>query len=108
MTHQDYLNIINKSERYSDFTICDKPIPFSEMFKNKDFEIVQIFCITQDKPGSLFDIGFAGQFAWNNNKITSLDGDSYNENTKVYAYKPFVNKEENITTGLDIVIGDDW
>jgi len=102
-------SIIKKSNRYSNFILLDSPIPFDELFKDKNFELVQLHSTQIIGKGDIKDIvGFCGVFYWQNNEIIPLDGDSYNKSMMVLGYEMFKNEEENISTGLDILVGNDW
>ena len=35
-------DILIKSDRYKDFILLDKPIIFKELFKDEDFDVVQL------------------------------------------------------------------
>lgn len=102
--------LIMNSERYKDFCLLDTPIPFKEMFKNKDFDVVQLYStqIITHKDGSKHLIGFCGAFKWKNRKIISLDEDSYCDDFKVLGYTEFKNEKEGISSGIDILVGNDW
>lgn len=102
--------LIKNSERYKDFCLLDKPIPFKEMFSNKDFNVVQLHStqIMTYKDNSKYIGGFCGVFKWENNKIISLDGDSYCDYFKVLGYSEFKNEKEGISSGIDILVGNDW
>ena len=90
--------IIKKDPRYSEFTLLDKPTPFNKLFENKDLYIVQLHSIKEIGESI---IGFVGEFNWENNKITPLDGDSYSQEMPVYGYMYFKYKNRKC---LDILI----
>ena len=90
--------------KYKRFTRLIEPLPFNEVFKNTNIELVQVHCIEWCMPSDI--IGFCGTFKYENNEIISLDGDSYNKEALVYGYNWFEN-EDNIKC-LDILVGDDW
>jgi hypothetical protein len=101
--------IISTLERYKDFTILDNPVIFSDLFVNKNIDVVQLHStqiINMDDHKDI--VGFCGQCEWKNNQIKSLDGDSYSDNMKVYGYEWFSNEEEGIRVGVDILVGEDW
>lgn len=103
--------ILKSSDRYADFIILDKPVPFNELYNGQDIEMVQLHSIQTyeiDKNGTKDIVGFCGQCAWKNNEIISLDHDSYSASMTVYGYSWWENKDENIEHGLDILVGDDW
>lgn len=89
-------------DRYKNFKELDPPVPFDEYFKNRNYELVQVHMVD---PETKFVIGFIGQFSWQNNKLTPLDGDCYNSGMKVLKYDYFIH-EGRIC--LDILVGDDW
>ena len=83
--------------RYEDF-IEIKPTPFNILFKDRDFETVQLHSI--EPLNDLSDIiGFVGAISWLNNELKSLDGDSYYPEMLVYGYK-------ETDEGLDILVKD--
>lgn len=83
--------------KYQDF-IEIEPTPFNILFKDKNYETVQLHDLTplNDRSDVL---GFVGSFSWNENKLTPLDGDSYYSEMLVYGYK-----ETDET--LDILVKD--
>ena len=94
------MNDWKKTDRYKDYTVCENPRPFSEMFKDKDFSRVQVHSNQVVEP--INDIvGFCGAFAWEDNVIRSLDGDSYNKDMLVLGY-------EIDDDCLEIMVGSDW
>lgn len=101
-------DIINKSDRYKNFTILNKPVPFDDLMKDKNFDVVQTHStqIIEIDENTKDIIGFCGQFSWKNNEIKPLDGDSYNPHMTVYGYDDWSN--ECSTNGLDILVGEDW
>lgn len=78
------INDVKKLNRYKNITILKKPIKFLELFKDKDIRIVQLHDMS-DINGDI--CGFSGQFKWENNKIISLDGDTYTSDMLVYGYE---------------------
>lgn len=100
--------IIKNSTRYNEFTLLDEPVSFKEMFKNENFDCVQLHSaqILTRKDGTKDIVGFCGAFSWINNVVKSLDGDSYNDGFAVLGYKRFVSQDEN--NCIDILVGDDW
>lgn len=105
--------IILNDGRYKDFTILDNPVPFNEFAKDQDIQLVQthstqIVQVGNEPPYKKFIIGFCGQFGWKDNKLNSLDGDSYSDSMMVLGYEWFTNEEKGITKGLDILTGEDW
>jgi len=92
------------NDRYKDFVYLDKPQEFCELFKNQNFDLVQVHDIT-----SVGDdiVGFAGQFKWQNNELIPLDHDSYTSHMSVWGYEKFVLDNDNELKGLDI-LSDDW
>lgn len=100
--------IIKKSDRYKNFIILNTPTPFTELFKNKDFDCVQLHSTQIFQCDGIKDIvGFCGSFSWINNKLESLDGDLYSDNTNVIGYCVFNYGENNIMKGIDILV-DEW
>lgn len=100
--------IIKNSTRYNEFTLLDEPVSFKELFKNENFDCVQLHStqILTCKDGTKDIVGFCGAFSWINNVVKSLDGDSYNDSFAVLGYKRFVSQDEN--NCIDILVGDDW
>ena len=97
------LKEVLKIERYKYFTILEEPIPFNELFKDQNFDVVQLHSV---KPCGENDIvGFCGAFEWHDNTLTPCDGDSYYSDTLVYGFKEFENVEGWVTyAGLDILV----
>lgn len=92
---------LRRDERYKDFKFMLKnPIPFNKLFKNQNFEVVQLHDIRtiENFPGI---IGFCGAFKWNDNKIENIDSDTYYEDTLVYGYSIFNDGE-----AIDILVKD--
>lgn len=118
----DWKKVIKNIDRYKDFEILDKPIPFSEFAKDKDWDLVQVHSTqvinigeieSDDTHTDKYDIlGFCGAFSWRDNTLQSLDGDTYNENMLVLGYNEFQGFHTVDTVsnrlGLDILVGDDW
>lgn len=100
--------IIKNSDRYSEFTLLNEPIPFKKLFKDKNFDCVQLHSaqIFTYKNGTKDIVGFCGVFNWMNNTIKPLDGDSYNDNFMVLGYERFSTQNKN--NCIDILVGDDW
>lgn len=90
-------------ERYKDFTYLDTPKKFCELMANKNFDIVQVH--STQLCGENDIVGFCGVFKWENDTLTPLDGDSYNEKMLVYGYSEFVTEGKNC---IDILAGEDW
>lgn len=95
--------ILAANERYSDFTLLDVPVPFSTWAKDKDYPTVQVHDTTVFKWYDGVDIiGFVGVFKWEDNQLTSLDGDTYNPDMPVIGYEEFED-------GVDILVkGGEW
>lgn len=95
--------ILAANERYSDFTLLDSPVPFSEWAKDKNYPTVQVHDTTvYEWDGGTDIVGFAGVFAWEDNRLTSLDGDTYNPDMPVIGYEEFDG-------GVDILVkGGEW
>ncbi len=103
----NWKQVVQKMDRYSDFTLVADPIPFNEMFKDFDIERVQLHS-TQifETCGIKYIVGFCGVFNWKDQKLTSLDGDSYEENMLVLGYEWF--KDDDGKECIDILVGTDW
>ena len=95
----DWKEIVKNNDRYENFVIVDEPKPFKEMFKDQDISCVQTHSTTVVDENTL--VGFSGAFEWKDNKIISLDGDSYSENMIVLGYEWFENEGKK---GLDVLI----
>lgn len=92
---------LKKRDKYILYAFPDKPTPFCELFKERNFEVVDVLIIYSED-----DATYAGSFKWEFGKIISLDGDTYNENMKVYGYKIFSHDMDSL--GLSIIVGTDW
>lgn len=99
-------DVLKASDRYKNFTFLDKPVCFKDMFKDKNFDVVQLHS-TQiiDIGNGIKDIvGFCGAFKWHNNEITPLDGDDYNNNFNVLGFEEFDYEENGMQLkGIDIL-----
>lgn len=103
-------DILKTSDRYEGFTFLDKPVCFKDMFKDKDFDVVQLHS-TQiiDIGNGVKDIvGFCGIFRWTDGKIYPLDGDIYYDDFKILGFEEFQNIPMGVNVGIDILVGDDW
>ena len=90
-------------DRYKNFTYLDEPEEFCELFKDQNYDVVQVHDMTPITGlGSI--VGFAGQFKWQDNKLTPLDGDSYTSHMTVSGYNKF---NSNGSKCLD-VLSEDW
>lgn len=98
----DIKKIALEEDRFKSHTFLDDPIPFSELFKGQNIDLVDVYSIFSEI-GSVF----CGTFRWKNNDIRSLDGDTYNKDMLVYAYKFYESKDKDIS-GLSILVGTDW
>lgn len=98
-----------KNPLYKNYTLMDKPLKFSELFRSQNFEVVELRSIIKLDSESMDKCGrFCGSFGWIDNKLKSLDGDSYNSDMIVYGYMSFENPEACIIKGLSILVGSDW
>ena len=99
------ISMIKEGQRYEDFAFLDTPVPFSEFAKDKDIDRVQLHPVVTMKNGDVF-AHFGGVFRWQDNTITSLDGDSYNDKFLVHGFEWFTTT--NGETGLDVIVMGDW
>ncbi len=104
-------NLIKTLPRYRNFTFLDSPVPFSTLFKDTDFQVVQVHdSATVSHPlnsDNTFDIiGFVGEFEWRDNEIVPLDGDSYTPNMSVIGYDKFTF--DSIPCLDILVMPSDW
>ena len=92
---------LENSERYKGFHILPEPMEFNKLFRDKDFDCVQLHSLQEVKgaEGNIF--GFCGVFEWKDNTLKSLDYDTYYEDTLVYGYSEFSTKDTK--KGLDIL-----
>ena len=103
---KNWREIIKEDVRYKDFILLDEPIAFCEMFTNQNIPCVQLHSMQTFGDENEQDvIGFCGCFKWNDNNITSLDGDTYTKDTTIYGYSWFTNKNEKC---LNILVGEEW
>ena len=95
-------------EGYDKCLYFENPVPFSEAFKDEDFDLVQLHSIVQIDAENYPDeiLGFCGQFIWKNNNLESADGDNYNKDCMVFGFEKFTY--DNDKKGLDILVGNDW
>lgn len=100
---EEIISTEHNKNRYGSFeTFVTGPIPFNEVFKDQDINTVKVHSIISLKDEEV--IMYCGVFEWRENNIISLDGDTYNEDMEVLAYKWSVDEK----TKLDIIVGDDW
>lgn len=103
------VGIAKTNERYDDFVPIMDPFsghtntPFSTFFKNDRYHIVQVYDLSII-PSADDIVGFAGQFRWENNQMTSLDGDSYSPDMTIWGYEIFRDDDGN--TCLDVLTCD--
>mgnify|MGYP004511087641 FL=1 len=100
--------IIKNSTRYNEFTLLDEPASFKELFKDENFDYVQLHStqIFSYKDGTKDIVGFCGVFSWKDNVVKSLDGDLYNDSVTVLGYERFTTQDGSIC--IDILVGDNW
>ena len=82
--------------RFSDFKLLEEPVSFSEKFKDENFDRVQVYLDAFPR-----GIIFCGVLKWQDNKIISMDGDSYNPKMLVYAHFTYTLNNEK---GLDVIV----
>lgn len=99
----DIKEIAEKEHQFKSHIFLDDPVSFSELFKDKNINVVDVYSIYSAEMGSTF----CGTFRWKNNDIRPLDGDTYNKDMLVYAYKFYESKDKDIS-GLSILVGTDW
>lgn len=106
MISKELKEILDKSGRYSEFVFLDEAKPFNELFKDEEFDCVQTHStqIFDYGDGEKDICGFNGQFAWKNNELTSLDGDSYDDAMLVIGYEKFTNEEYDVKSGIDVLV----
>jgi hypothetical protein len=61
------------------FTIFDTERNIAEILKH-DVDLIKIHDLTDD-------LGYAGDIAWKDGKVVSLDGDAYIQDMKIKGYK---------------------
>lgn len=110
MTKSEMIDIIaleHNRDRYSDFTVLDEATPFSELFKDQAFDVVQPHLVMGIKDDKY--IVFAGNFVWDGNDIVRDDGDGWSKDELVIAYTKFDFEDEagKPAIGLDIVLSAD-
>lgn len=101
------LMVAKNSWRYKNFTYFDKPqdkpVPFKELMKDEDIDVVQVHLLqTYGDEGHKNIVGFSGMFEWRNNTLKSLDADTYDSECLVYGYSWFTTKDNK--RGLDILV----
>ena len=93
---------IKSLEKCKKFTFVDQT-DFIDLFKNKNFEVVEVYYPVEVycsfKHDGELNITFVGKFKWENNIISSLDGDEYNDHMNVIAYEVF-SHEDKIYLGV--------
>lgn len=91
--------ILDRNERYKNFTYLEEPIPFNVLFKRKRIKEVQVHSSTIYHDSI---VGFCGRFKLKDGKIVPLDFDSYNDDMRVIGYE-WTDKGM-----LDILVEGDW
>lgn len=83
--------------------VGDNPVPFSELFGDQNASEVDIRDTTLVGPeGKQCMMGFVGKFKWEDNKITSLDGDSYDaDHIMVVGYEWFDYEDDGGNDHID-------
>lgn len=107
---KDVINLLKRTDRYKNMIILDTPVVFKEYFKDKNYDLVQLFDTTPiENAGKVIDIvGFCGVCSWLYSKLRPLDQDIYNHKMTVYGYKEWSNEDKGIRQAIDILVGDDW
>ena len=102
-------DILSNSERYKSFTMLSEPKPFNELFKDKNFDCVQLHSTQIYECGDKKNIvGFCGTFSWKDNFLESLDMDAYSESVEVIGYEYFNNENAGIKKGVEILVEEEW
>ena len=98
--------IAKTNERYDDFVFISGStnMPFRLFAADDNYHIVQVYDLSII-PSADDIVGFAGQFRWENKKITSLDGDSYNPDMTIWGYEIFRDDDGNLCI---TVLTCDW
>lgn len=103
--YEDVLEFLKISDKYKDFTYLEEQKVFNELFKDRNYDLVQIYDMHPIHPLNMFSndiVGFCGVFKWKDNDITPLDGDSYMDDMDVFGYKEFTTKDNE--KALDILV----
>ncbi len=90
---------INDS-RYKNFIYLNKETIFEDLFRDKNYPIVQLHDTT---PCGDSIVGFCGTCSWINNELKPLDHDSYTSKMTVIAYSEFEHEDK---VCLDIIVTD--
>ena len=93
---------IKKNKRYKNMHFLENPEMFHVIFRNRDYDVVQIHSASRIKEDSDEIIGFCGVFKWKDNEITSLDHDSYFKEMPVIGFEEFIDSSG--TKCLDILV----
>lgn len=93
--------LIQTNPRYKNFTLLECPVRFKDMQADNDIPLVQLHDISECGPNDI--VGFCGVCSWLNNKLESLDHDSYSDEMLVYGYSWFENDGHKC---LDILVLD--
>lgn len=96
--------ILTADDRYSDFTLLENAEPFNTLFADQHIALVQVHStqIIDDN----YIVGFCGQFAWKDNILTPLDGDTYNPKMDVWGYDWF--DDGHLGKCLEVLAGNNW
>ena len=98
---EDWKEIVSNDIRYKNFKILDEPQCFSDMYKDRDFETVDVHSVYVISNTQI--LGFCGSFQWKNGYVIPCDGDTYNREMLVLGYE----YDERVDV-LDILVGNDW
>lgn len=104
---EELKGILQKDDKYGSFIILDKPIKFSELFKNRDIQYIQLYkMITseQELNQNITEVIFVGIFQWINNEVYSLDKGSYSKDMIVVGYSWY---KDDVRRFLEILIKSD-
>lgn len=103
---EELKQLINERYAECDLTFLDSPVPFCKMFKDKSYDMVQVYSsqVIDFGDGKKNIVGFSGVFKWEDNKLISLDGDTYSEKYEVIGYETWANEAEGVKSGLSIWI----
>lgn len=102
--------IVEKSDRYDDFTLLDELIAFKDLLPDEDFDYVQlhstqVFTLPDGKQDI---VGLSEILKREKGIISSLDGDSYCDTFPVLGYEKFTNWTCGVTNGIEVLVGKSW
>ena len=87
---EDVLYHINMDEKYKSFMMFKKSRTFEELFKDREFDIVQVhrFIPMKNRDNDVIDfLHFKGAFTWNSVYMNYVNNEASPTKWKIYGYR---------------------